>query len=207
MGKKRRNSTSSALMILCLLVMPWHNLDAEDASMQVVQDHVDRCITQYERRNLLGAISELKKALRLRPGDPHLHFMMGNALYRAKDMGSAAGAYAAAVRLNPMHLEARISHGFALFETDDFENATHEWLAAILLNPREPFARAALAVGFYSSGQVEEAKVQYTLAVAMDERYGDPDRLRIDIRWTAKACDVLGRIQKLPRTEIMRASP
>jgi len=169
--------------------------------MHTVQAYIDRCITHYVRGDILDAVSELKKALRLRPEDPHLHFMMANALYRSKDMAGAANSYAAALRLRPTHFEARISHGFALFETGEFKDAAAEWLSAIRLNPNEPFARAALAVGLYSIREIEDAKVQYAVAVAMDKRYGNLSALRVDIRWSLKAHGTLNRIDKLLRRE------
>ncbi len=94
-----------------------------------------------------------------------------------------------------------MSRGFALFETGDTEQAVTEWRAAKKIEPREPFARAALAVGLYALGRVDDAKVQYSGALALSQRYGKLDSLRVDIRWKAKALGLAGRVLELLHAE------
>lgn len=156
-----------------------------------VQASVDRCVALYRRGDLPGAIHELHTALRLRPDDPHLHFMLGNALYRNKDLQEAADEYGTTVQLSPAHFEAHMSRGFVLFELRQFPDALAEWTVAMRLQPNEPFARAALAVGLYENGEVAEAKSQYAKALALDPRYAETQTLRLDFRWKQHVLDNL----------------
>src|SRR5262249_42398003 len=126
--------------------------------------------------------------------------MLGNALYREGDITAAAEAYGKTLAVNPNHFEAHMSRGFALFETGKVDQAVGEWAAAKRLELREPFARAALAVGLYAWGRVEEATVQYAEAVALNPRYGDPDNLRLDIRWKPRVLTIAKRLLELAQT-------
>jgi Flp pilus assembly protein TadD len=152
--------------------------------------YLDRCVKEYVKGNLSGAIGQLREALRLNPQNGQLLFMLGNALYRSEDFAGAARAYRSSLAVRPRFLEGHMSLGFTLFALKEFRQATAEWLAAVCLNSREPFARAALAIGLYSLGDLENARIQYALAQDMDSRYIDPDNLRVDIRWTQAARDM-----------------
>ena len=153
--------------------------------------------TRYQHGDLAGAIAELRKALKLHPNDPGLHFQLGNALYRNGDMRGAADSYRASLADRPDHFEAHMSRGFALYEVGESEQALAEWSAALRLEPKGPFAHAGLAVGLYATGHVEDAKTQYDIADALDHRYSDPQNLRVDIRWTPKALAVVKRVLEL----------
>jgi Flp pilus assembly protein TadD len=93
------------------------------ARPSAVSIHLDRCVAYYNRGNLSQAIAEVRKAQRLLPNDPDINFMLGNALYRSRDMRAAATAYGKVLGLRPTHFEARMSRGFALFEVEDFQGA------------------------------------------------------------------------------------
>lgn len=163
------------------------------------QIHLNRALAYYERGDLPEAIAELQEVLHLRPHDPDIHFMLGNALYRHGDLRTAAGAYRITLEHGPnlFEFEAHMSRGFALYELGEVKDAAAEWLAAVRLNPQEPFARAGLAVGLYRLGRVEEAKEQYTEAVELDKRYADIVSLSIDIRWKPNALTVLERLKEI----------
>ncbi len=127
--------------------------------------------------------------------------MLGNALYRDGDISGAADAYGKTLALKPNHFEAHMSRGFALFEAGEVNQAVVEWKAAKRIEPRDPFARAALAVGLYATQRVDEAKVQYDGAVGLSARYGDPDSLRLDMRWKPKALGIAKRLLDLLRSD------
>jgi len=156
----------------------------------------------YQRGDLAGAIAELRKALRLHPNDPILHFQLGNALYRNGDMRAAADSYRASLADRPGHFEAHMSRGFALYELGEYQQAVAEWRAAVQLEPKASFGHAGLAVGLYATGRVEDAKAQYDVADALDHRYSDPRNLTIDIRWTPKALGVVQRLLWLLQDDV-----
>jgi Flp pilus assembly protein TadD len=194
-----------SLYAMCLVVMVVGIVAPMSADGDCQTDrtdmYVDRAITQYNQGQLSGAIADLQEAVRLRPTDANVQFMLGNALYRHGDFEGAARAYGVALEHAPGHFEARMSRGFALYDLGEYEGARREWLAAVQLNTHEAFARAALAVGFYSVGRVEQAIDQYVEAVVLDRRYAEVEELRIDVRWKAESLRVIEALHQMRRDE------
>jgi Flp pilus assembly protein TadD len=164
---------------------------------QAAAEHVDRSITCYRHGDLRGSIRELRKALKISPTDAQVHFMLGNALYRIGDMRTAAREYKSSLRLRPESFEAHMSRGFALFELGEVAEAVTDWRAASRLEPNEAFARAALAVGLYSLGEIQDAETERARAEALNERYSRPEALRVDIRWSPRALNILRRLRSV----------
>ncbi len=201
----KTKSTMRKHLVGAFLLMTLGGLPSVAQVQACPQTDVSGCTpwsARYERGDLAGAIAELRKALKLHPHDPRLHFQLGNALYRNGDMRAAADSYGASLAARPDHFEAHMSRGFALYEVGESEQALAEWSAAVRLEPKGPFAHAGLAVGLYATGQVEDAKTQYDIADALDHRYSDPHNLRIDIRWTPKALGVVKRLLGLLQDDI-----
>jgi Flp pilus assembly protein TadD len=171
---------------------------AQDSPVNsAVQRYVDQSIVYYSHGDLQHAIAELEAAHQLAPGDPQINFMLGNALYRSGDVGGAADAYSKTLLVQPNHFEAHMSRGFAFFEAGKIGYAVAEWAAAKKIDPREPFARAALAVGLYASGRADDAKIQYAGALVLNQKYGDLERLHVDIRWKPKALSIVRQLLEL----------
>jgi tetratricopeptide (TPR) repeat protein len=181
---------------------------AQRASIPATRTVCSRCalllhaaIETYEKGNLRGATRQLHEAAQHHPGDAKLHFMLGNALYRGGHLREAAEAYDRSLAIQPYDIEALVSVGFARHEIGDRMAAVGHWARAVSLNPQEPLARAALAVGLAGTGELTAAVEQYAMAVTLDPRYGEPDRLAIDIRWKPAARDALRRLQNLSSRE------
>jgi Flp pilus assembly protein TadD len=170
-------------------------------SAESAQNHIDRCIAYYVHGDLARATAELRQGVELDSKNAQLYFMLGNALYRAGDMRGAVHSYSQSLQLRPNQLEAHMSLGFAYYEQSEFREAIAQWQSAVQLNPKEPFARAGLALGLYTIGQVGGATNEYAMASLLDERYADPECLRLDIRWKAEAVHVLKRLRQLLREE------
>lgn len=60
------------------------------------------------------AISELKKAKRLVPFSPVIHYNLGAAYFGKKELDQALSALKAALDLDPQHLKAHLLLGFVL---------------------------------------------------------------------------------------------
>ncbi len=198
---ERKLLSVPVLLIVLVLGIPTLALAQDVVARSAIQLHIDQSVAYYTHGDLRHAIGELQVAQQLAPADPQVNFMLGNALYRYGDNTGAAAAYGKALAIKPDHFEAHMTRGFALFETGDTEQAVTEWRAAKKIEPREPFARAALAVGLYALGRVDDAKVQYSGALALSQRYGKLDSLRVDIRWKAKALGLAGRVLELLHAE------
>jgi Flp pilus assembly protein TadD len=158
-------------------------------------------VEAYDDGKLSRATSSLRVAAGHHPSDARLQFMLGNALYRGGHLRQAAEAYDRSLAIQPFDIEALVSVGFTRYELGDGPAAAKHWERAVSLNPNEPLARAALAVGLTATGRLTEAVEQYTIAVTLDARYGEPDRLAIDIRWKPAARQALQRVMKLSARE------
>jgi Flp pilus assembly protein TadD len=197
LSTERKLLSVPVLLAVLVFGIPTVVFAQDVVARSAVQLHIDQSIAYYTHGDLRQAIGELQVAQQLAPADPQVNFMLGNALYRYGDNAGAAEAYGKALAIKPDHFEAHMSRGFALFETGAIEQAVAEWAAAKRIEPREPFARAALAVGLYALGRLDDAKVQYSGALALSQRYGKLDSLRVDIRWKAKALGTAGRVLEL----------
>jgi len=168
---------------------------AQSCQAAVVKRH--NATTLYSKRDLAGAITELRYAIQLCPSEPFYHFMLGNALYRAGELKGSAAEYEEFLVSRPSHLEGHMSLGFTLFELGEKNRAVEEWTAAVREDPRSPFAHSALAVGLYSTGDPDNAVIQCEVAAALDPRYRNADELAIDIRWKPAVRLILSDVIRL----------
>ena len=185
------------LIILCALGLFVGGKASADVFSNAVSAHVEKMSSLYKKGDLVGAISEIRAALELQPGNTDLHFMLGNALYRVGDLRGAADAYAITTDLHERHFEAHMSYAFSLYYLGDLANAETHWLSAMRLEPSSPFARTALAVALFDRGNVEDAQTQYEYALALDEKFADFRNLEMDIRWKPRSLMIVKKLLHL----------
>lgn len=95
-----------------------------------------RCATAGERNAIAVylssrgahdlAISELKKALRLAPLSPIIHYNLGAAYFEKKELDQALSSLKAALDLEPQHVKAHLLLGFVLEAKGLYEESQRE---------------------------------------------------------------------------------
>jgi tetratricopeptide (TPR) repeat protein len=88
------------------------------------------------KKDLDGAISCYREAIRLEPKSVSAHYNLGKALRDKADLDGAVAAYREVIRLDPKHAHAHYQLGMALRAKNDLESAVAEYREAIRLDPK-----------------------------------------------------------------------
>lgn len=72
------------------------------------------------------ALSELKKARRMAPMSPVVHYNLGAAYFGKKELDQALSAVKAALELDPQYIKARLLLGFILGAQGSYEQSERE---------------------------------------------------------------------------------
>ena len=72
------------------------------------------------------ALSELKKARRMAPMSPVVHYNLGAAYFGKKELDQALSAVKAALELEPQYIKARLLLGFILEAQGSYEQSERE---------------------------------------------------------------------------------
>ena len=99
----------------------------------------------YDQGNLVGAITEFKKAVAADPGDAEGHYRLAVALDDRGDHAAAVQEYHSALRLRPNYAAAYSSLGTSLYLAGSRAEARRAWHQAISLgDPQEAQNAASL---------------------------------------------------------------
>lgn len=101
------------------------------------------------------ALIELEKARRLAPQSPVIHYNLGAAYFRKKDLDQSLAALKAALELDPHHLKAHLLLAFVLEAKGLYEESRR---ALKWVTERDPLGR--------SGQQAEEALVHVESEIA-----------------------------------------
>lgn len=161
-----------------------------------VEPHMRRALACYRNGDLNCAVTELDRARAIRPHDPQIRFMLGNAHYRKRDWRAAITQYVEAARLRPEHSDTYLNLGFSYYHSAEPADAVAAWDTAVKRSPHDSMARMALAIGLSSAGRQEEALSHLSLALNVRPESCEHAELVIDIRW---AGDALAQVERLCR--------
>ena len=114
------------------------------------------------------ALGHLAEAVRIKPGDPTVHYTLGLALASQGKLEEAIGHYREALRIAPDFVEALNNLGAALARQGKLDEATVQYREAVRLNPRHATAQYNLAVSLASQGNYEEAVGHYREALGIE---------------------------------------
>lgn len=92
-----------------------------------------------------GALEALRKATHLRPEDPRLHNLLGQALFHFGHVQESLVEFTAATQLDPTQVIASYNLARVRLELDDVEGARQAFLQTLELNPDDLFTLNNLA--------------------------------------------------------------
>jgi tetratricopeptide (TPR) repeat protein len=142
--------------------------------MEPASAEVHRCLGEFlyeDKKDLDGAITAFREAVRLRPGYAAAHCMLGVALGRKRKQGEAEAELREAVRLRPADPEFRSCLGaFLCDEKREYDAAISEFQEALRLKPGFVKARFNLAVALGNKGRLDEAVGELREVVRLDAR-------------------------------------
>ena len=120
------------------------------------------------KKDLDGAISEYRVAVKLRPQDAAGNNALGGALVAAGHPDQAAQYLRAALKVRPDYFDAHYNLGFALADQNDFAGASEQFQAALQLQPRDAAVEANLGAALAEMGRLPEAKAHFEHALQLD---------------------------------------
>jgi tetratricopeptide (TPR) repeat protein len=113
-----------------------------------------------------------RTAVALRPDSPAAHLLVGNALFRQKDLDGAAAEYRAVLKLDPHHAVALSNLGSATFEKGDIEGAMRFYQKARRFDQSLIFPVQNLGLIHLRKKELDEALAYYQKALQLDRNYG-----------------------------------
>lgn len=118
-----------------------------------------------------AAIENYRKALKLNPSLPGLHFELAEMLNISNspaDHAEAKQEYEAALAVNPFDEQAESKLGEIAAENDNLKEAQQRYAKAVELRPNDPDANLGLAKVFMAMGQPKKAQPLLEKAVQLD---------------------------------------
>jgi Tfp pilus assembly protein PilF len=118
-----------------------------------------------------AAIENYRKALKLNPNLPGLHFELAEMLNistNPPDRAEAKEQYEDALKLNPFDEQTEIRLGDIASKNDNLKDAQERYARAIELRPNDPDANLGLAKVFMAMGQPEKARPLLEKAIQLD---------------------------------------
>jgi tetratricopeptide (TPR) repeat protein len=113
------------------------------------------------RREWAEAITNLRKAIELSPGNAGTRLNLGTALYLGGDAGGALEQFETAVRLSPEFPKAHYSIGLLMEGAGREQDAIDRFRAALKYDPGYVEARMQLADALRRNGRLEESLSHY----------------------------------------------
>jgi tetratricopeptide (TPR) repeat protein len=114
--------------------------------------------TKFMVNDLAGAVSDLQKAVELKPDLPDVYSYYGLALLSTGDPASARKAFEKELTLDPNNFEASLRMGVLLRQDEENANALKYFEHALVLRPGDIGVRYQMAATELAMGQVEAAR-------------------------------------------------
>jgi tetratricopeptide (TPR) repeat protein len=120
------------------------------------------------------AVTELRAALRMDPGDGDAHEDLGIALARSDQVPEAVAEFRAALRAEPGRADAHDNLGNGLVQLGQNPDAIAEFREALRLRPRSAATHYNLAIALQRAGRPAEAADELREAIRLDPRLAPP---------------------------------
>jgi tetratricopeptide (TPR) repeat protein len=147
--------------------------DAPPSGRDPAHIHYSQGVALLSAGDLVGAITELRLALLLKPDMAHARFSLATALYQSGDLDRAIAAYRATLRLQPDLAHAHLHLGTALLAAHDWKGALAELQAAAGLLPDSALAQYSLGLARDRLGDTAGAVTAYREALRLRPAYPD----------------------------------
>lgn len=124
---------------------------------------------KLQERNYVEAVSDLQRAVRLRPDIAEAFHNLGFAFERTGDIRNAARAYERAINLRPNYPSALNNLGFLLATSEtEIEKAVMLCRKAVELQPNSASFQDSLGWALYKANRHAEAEKHFAAAIKID---------------------------------------
>ena len=145
--------------------------DQQDAVMKLYV----RGTQKLQDNDFVGAMEDLKRAVKARPEMAEAFHNLGFALEKTGDLKLAAKAYERAITLRPTYASAYNNLGFLLATAEvDKQRAVQLCQRAVELEPTSAPFRDSLGWTCYKAGRLDDAMLNFRAAVKLDPSFVKP---------------------------------
>jgi tetratricopeptide (TPR) repeat protein len=146
----------------------------------------------YRRGNLASATKVLEEGTRQFPESAQLHFMLGNAYFRAGKWDTAASQYQVSESLRPNHPDTPLNLGYAFYRAGRTDEAVEAWRRSVALSPYDALPYLSLGVGLAAQRKPAESRGCVVKAISLDANW--KRRVSRDVRWSPEMVSALEQI-------------
>jgi Flp pilus assembly protein TadD len=132
-----------------------------------------QALTRHQAGRLGEAEALYRKAIRLAPGEPEIHYNLGLVLRQAERLDEAAREWRAAVEIRPGYVRALNNLGIVLAELDRPEEAEAYLRTALACADNTAESHNNLAIVLRDRGHQDEATIHCHRALALRPDYAD----------------------------------
>jgi serine/threonine-protein kinase len=125
-----------------------------------------------QERKPAEAAGFYRAALATRPTIAHLHFQLGMALFRQRQLDEAMAEFRRVSELNPKTATGHYQVGMCLKARGDLDAAMAEYRRAIELDPKGGLAHYGLGICFQTRRELDLAMAEYRRAIELDPNGG-----------------------------------
>jgi tetratricopeptide (TPR) repeat protein len=132
-----------------------------DARPLTSDEWFQQALRLEDQGNSREAAQAYRESLRLEPGDPVLHFNLGNALYACGELEDSVDAFGEAVARDRAYVEAWNNLGSVLAELNRTDEAVRAFRQALQVVPSYADAHYNLADVLSQAGREDEARLHW----------------------------------------------
>ena len=115
-----------------------------------------------------SSVAVCEELVRLKPGDPSAHVMLGNAYVDVGRTPEAVARYQEALVLDPNCFDAHLGMGKVYFDRCSYSEAIGSYRKALKIRPRSADAHLSLGLALSNAGKYEEAMQAFQKAKELD---------------------------------------
>ena len=154
----------------------------------------------------LMMVTELRKAIQLRPDFVEAHALLGEILLQSGDTDGALDEFRLAARLRPGNPQTHLALGNALIAKHDWKAAGAELKEALRLDPSLAQAHYNLGGIQYTTGHPQQAIRSYQEALRLQPDFADAHyRLGLVLKLAGREKESVGQLQKAAEGGVARA--
>ncbi|MGY3621990.1 tetratricopeptide repeat protein [Bradyrhizobium sp. USDA 10063] len=134
--------------------------------------HLNRATLRARVGDAAGALSDLDRALTIKPNEWRAYFERGNILMGQDKAKAALESYLSASEINSQSADLQSNLGLAYSELGDSGESIAHYLRALALNPRHALTHNNLAIEYFNASERDKSLHHATVAAEIG---GDPD--------------------------------
>lgn len=132
-----------------------------------LQEQIDKGLDKMRKRRYEDALKIFEKCLKIAPGNPDVHYLVGMAHYGLQQLSEARADFEAALRIYPSHQRSLLALGELQLHAGEAKDATQTLEKAFQANGADWRARLLLARAYFETKARDKAEQHAERAVEL----------------------------------------